>query len=137
MNMPDMDANGPVSMEPAVVVWTLARELVEQQRLIAQLERKIADMQAKHLDDPEAVMSLAYVAKNLSDINTLRRLWYSKALPSLVAKFAVVLDAHETFGDGSMTIDDPMDAALWRTKYYVEVEDMTVTLPADDREWPG
>jgi len=135
--MPDMEAEGPFCINPAAAVWALARELIQQQHSVTQLERMLAAIQAEHLDSSEEVISLGYDLKNVSDLVDLKWLWYSKTLPSLVAKFAVALEAHETFGDGTVTIDDPIDAGLWRSKYFVAVDDMTVTLPPRPRKADG
>jgi hypothetical protein len=94
--MPDMDAQGPFCIDSAAVVWTLARELVEQQHFIARLERVLSAIQAGHVDGSEEAISLKYAEKTLSDLVVLRWLWYSKTLPSIVAKFALTLEAHET-----------------------------------------
>jgi hypothetical protein len=126
MNMPDMDGQGPFCIDPTAVVWTLASELVEQQRSIAQLERMLAAIRAEHIGRPEEIRSLNYDAKNASDLVSLKRLWYEKTLPSMIAKLAVALEAHQTFGDAIVTIDDPIDAAVWKNKYFVAVDDMTV-----------
>ncbi len=125
-DMPEMDTQGPFSIEPATAVWTLVRELVKQQRSIAQLEQKLAAMQTEHFESSDEVTSLNYDVKNLSDLASLKWHWYSKTLPSMVAKFAVALEAHETFGNAAVTINDPIDAAVWRSKYFVAVGDMTV-----------
>lgn len=129
MSMPDMEAQGPFRMDPAVVVWTLVRELLEQQRSLVQLEQTLAAVKAQHVDNYDEVVSLTYDLKNLSDLVALRRLWYSKGLPSMLAKLSVALEAHETFGDQALSIDDPVDAELWRSKYFVAVNDLSVTLP--------
>jgi hypothetical protein len=128
-DMPDMDARGPFCIDPAAAVWTLVRELIEQQQLIAQLDRMLAALQAEHLNSPDEVIRLNYGLKNVSDLVALKLHWYSKTLPSIVAKFAVALEAHETFGDSAVTIDDPIDAGAWRSKYFVAVDDLTVTSP--------
>jgi hypothetical protein len=129
MSMPDMEAQGPFRLDPAVAVWSLVRELIEQQRSLVQLEQTLAAVKAEHADNADEVVSLTYDLKNLSDLVDLRRLWYSKGLPSMLAKLAVVLEAHETFGDQAFSIDDPVDAELWRGKYFVAVDDMTVAMP--------
>ncbi|OBH62106.1 hypothetical protein A5685_02255 [Mycobacterium colombiense] len=129
MSMPDMEAQGPLWMDPAVVVWSLVRELIDQQRSLVQLEQTLAAVKAEHADNFDEIVSLTYDLKNLNDLVTLRRLWYSKGLPSMLAKLAVVLEAHETFGDQALSIDDPVDAELWRSKYFVAVDDLTVVLP--------
>ncbi len=127
MNMPDINANGPLCINPAAAVWTLARELVDRQRSIAELERSLAAMLAENVDIPEEIISLNCAEKNAADLLALKWLWYSKTLPSLIAKFAVALEAHETVGDGAMTTDDPLDVAVWRNKYIVAFNDMTIT----------
>lgn len=129
MSMPDMEAQGPFRMDPAVAVWSLVRELIEQQRLLVQLEQTLAAIKAEHANNIDEVVSLTYDLKNLSDLVGLRRLWYSKGLPSMLAKLAVVLEAHETFGGQAFAIDDPVDAELWRGKYFVAVDDMTLATP--------
>jgi hypothetical protein len=134
MSMPDMDSDGPFSIDPAVAVWALARELVEGQRVVAELGRSISAMQARHFDDPDPAINFVREQKSISDINTLRSLWYSKTLPGLIAKFAIALEAHETCSDGSIVVNDPIDAALWRSKYFVTVENLTVTSSRD--VWP-
>lgn len=116
-------------MDPAVAVWSLVRELIDQQRSLVQLEQTLAAVKAEHANNIDEVVSLTYDLKNLSDLVGLRRLWYSKGLPSMLAKLAVVLEAHETFGGQAFSIDDPVDAELWRGKYFVAVDDMTVALP--------
>ncbi|OBH57574.1 hypothetical protein A5682_19815 [Mycobacterium mantenii] len=129
MSMPDMDAQGPFRIDPADAVWALVRELIEQQHSVVQLEQTLAAIKADHADDFDEVVSLTCDLKNLSDLAALRRLWYSRGLPGMLAKLAVALEAHETFGDHAVTIDDPVDAELWRSKYRVAVDDLTVTLP--------
>lgn len=129
MSMPDMETQGPFRMDPAVVVWTLVRELLEQQRSLVQLEQTLAAVKAQHADNYDEVVSLTYDLKNLSDLVALRRLWYSKGLPSMLAKLSVALEAHETFGDQALSIDDPVDAELWRSKYFVAVDDLSITVP--------
>jgi hypothetical protein len=136
-DMPDMDSQGPFCIDPAAAVWTLARELIEHQQLIAQLDRMLAALQAEHVNSPDEVMSLSYGAKNVSDLVALKLHWYSKTLPSIVAKFVVALEAHETFGDRAVTIDDPIDAGAWRSKYFVAVDDLTVTSPPRPRKEDG
>lgn len=126
MSMPDMETQGPFRMDPAVVVWTLVRELLDQQRSLVQLEQTLAAVKAQHADNYDEVVSLTYNLKNLSDLVALRRLWYSKGLPSMLAKLSVALEAHETFGDQAVFIDDPVDAELWRSKYFVAVNDLSV-----------
>ncbi|CAM3134682.1 hypothetical protein MYCO108962_01215 [Mycobacterium colombiense] len=116
-------------MDPAVAVWSLVRELIEQQRSLAQLEQTLAAVKAEHADNLDEVVSLSYDLKNLSDLAGLRRLWYSKRLPSILAKLAVALEAHERFGDHALSIDDPVDAELWRSKYFVAMDDLTVAMP--------
>ncbi|WP_156749264.1 hypothetical protein [Mycobacterium sp. 1165196.3] len=116
-------------MDPAVAVWSLVRELIEQQRSLAQLEQSLAAVKAEHANNADEVVSLTYDLKNLSDLVGLRQLWYSKGLPSMLAKLAVVLEAHETFGDQAFCIDDPVDAELWRGKYFVAVADLTLATP--------
>ncbi|OBH44134.1 hypothetical protein [Mycobacterium mantenii] len=128
MSMPDMDAQGPFRIDPADAVWALVRELIEQQHSVVQLEQTLAAIKADHADDFDEVVSLTCDLKNLSDLAALRRLWYSRGLPGMLAKLAVALEAHETFGDHAVTIDDPVDAELWRSKYRVAVDDLTVTL---------
>lgn len=129
MSMPDMEAHGPFRMDPAVAVWSLVRELIEQQRSLAQLEQTLATVKAEHADNLDEVVSLSYDLKNLGDLAGLRRLWYSKGLPSMLAKLAVALEAHERFGDHALSIDDPVDAELWRSKYFVAMDDLTVAMP--------
>ncbi|OMB99082.1 hypothetical protein A5739_04750 [Mycobacterium colombiense] len=129
MSMPDMETQGPFHMDPAVVVWTLVRELLEQQRSLVQLEQTLDAVKAQHANNYDEVVSLTYDLKNLSDLVALRRLWYSKGLPSMLAKLSVALEAHETFGDQELSIDDPVDAELWRSKYFVAVNDLSVTPP--------
>lgn len=129
MSMPDMEAHGPLRMDPSGAVWSLVRELIEQQRSLVQLEQTLAAVKAEHADNLDEVVSLTCDLKNLSDLATLRGLWYSKGLPSMLAKLAVVLEAHETFGDQALSIDDPVDAELWRSKYFVAVDDLTATPP--------
>lgn len=129
MSMPDMETQGPFRMDPAIVVWTLVRELLEQQRSLVQLEQTLAAVKAQHADNYDEVASLTYDLKNLSDLVALRRLWYSKGLPSMLAKLSVALEAHETFGDQALSIDDPVDAELWRSKYFVAVDDLSITAP--------
>jgi hypothetical protein len=136
-DMPEMGTQGPFSIEPATAVWTLVRELVKQQRSIAQVGQMLAAIQTEHVDSPEEVISLNYDVKNVSDLAALKWLWYSKTLPDMVAKFAVALEAHETFGDAAVTIDDPIDAAVWRSKYFAAVDDMTVTLAPNPRKADG
>lgn len=131
MSMPDMETDGPFHMDPAVAVWTLVRELLEQQRSLVQLEQTLAAVKAQHADNYDEVASLNYDLKNLSDLVALRRLWYSKGLPSMLAKLLVALEAHETVGDQVLSIDDPVDAELWRSKYFVAVNDLSVTLPGN------
>ncbi len=135
--MPDMDARGPLCLDPAAAVWALARELIEQQQAIVQLERMLAAVQAEHVDSPEEVISLNYDFKNISDLVSLKLLWYSKTLPSMVAKFAVALEAHETFGDDVVTIQDPIEVAVWNNKYFVAVDEMTADLPPNARKADG
>lgn len=130
MSMPDMNEPGPFYMDPAAAVWNLVRELVKQQRFVVQVERILAAMQAEHADNADEILSLSYDLKNVCDLVALRKLWYTRTLPSVVAQLALALEVHETFGDGAVTIDDPIDAALWRSKYFVAVGDMTVTSPA-------
>lgn len=114
-------------MDPAVVVWTLVRELLDQQRSLVRLEQTLAAVKSQHADDYGEVVSLTYDLKNVSDLVALRRLWYSKGLPNMLAKLSVALEAHETVGDQALSIDDPVDAELWRSKYYVAVNELSVT----------
>jgi hypothetical protein len=138
MSMPDMNAEGPFCMDPAVAVWTLVRELVTQQRSVARVGRTLAALQAQHADNNyEEIISLSDDLKNASDMVALKHMWYTKTLPSLVAQFALVLEVHDTFGDGPVTIDNPIDAALWRNKYFVAVDDLTVTSSAQQKKSDG
>lgn len=131
MSMPDMDGEGPFHLDPTASVWSLVRELVERQRSAVGLQRTLAAIQAEHSGRPEEIISLKDDLKNVSDLVALRELWYSSGLPSMVAKLALVLEVHETFGDSEVTIDEPVDAALWRNKYFVALDDLTFSLPAD------
>ncbi len=51
----------------------------------------------------------------------------------MIAQLALALEVHQTFGDGIVTIEDPLDASLWRNKYFVALEDLTVTPPPEWR----
>ena len=103
--------------------------MLEQQRSLVQLGQTLAAVKAQHADNYDEVASLNYDLKNLSDLVALRRLWYSKGLPSMLAKLSVALEAHETVGDQVLSIDDPIDAELWRSKYFVAVDDLSITVP--------
>jgi hypothetical protein len=118
-------------MDPDTAVWTLVRELVTQQRSVAKIERKLMAIQADHAARPENIVSLRNDLKNASDLAALHHLWRTKTLPSLVAQLAVTLEVHDAFGGEPITIDDPVDAALWKSKYFVAVEDMTASLSWD------
>lgn len=131
MEMPDMNESGPFCMDPVATVWTLVGELVKQQRSVVQVERMLAAMQAEHADQDREVLSLAYDLKNVCDLAALRELWYTRTLPSMVAQLALALEVHETFGDGTVRIDDPIDASLWRSKYFVAMQDMTASRTPD------
>ena len=133
MSMPDLNTTGSFCMDPAVVVWTLVRELVTQQRSLAQVERTLLAIQADHSDDVDEMLSLSYDLKTFSDLVALKELWYARTLPTMIAQLALVLEVHETFGDDTVTIEDPVDAALWRSKYFVALEDLTITRPSDRR----
>ncbi|OBI24921.1 hypothetical protein A5709_09995 [Mycobacterium sp. E1386] len=133
MSIPDMDAQGPFRMDPAAAVWSIVRDLVERQRSMAELQRKLTAIQAKHAGQSEEIIGLNDDLKNVSDLVALRDLWYSKGLPSMVAKLALVLEVRDTLGDSEVTIDDPTDAALWRNRYFVAVDDLTFSLPPDRR----
>ncbi|BBX42053.1 hypothetical protein [Mycobacterium simiae] len=131
MEMPDMNESGPFCMDPVATVWKLVGELVKQQRSVVQVERMLAAMQAEHADQDREVLSLAYDLKNVCDLAALRELWYTRTLPSMVAQLALALEVHETFGEGTVTIDDPIDASLWRSKYFVAMQDMTASRTPD------
>lgn len=126
MSMPDMHGHGPFRINPTVAIWVLVSELIGQQRTVVRLEQTLAAIKAEHAESSGEVISLTYDLKNLSDLAALTRLWYSKALPSMLAKLAVTLEAHETFRDQAVTIDDPVEAELWRSRYFAAVDDLTV-----------
>lgn len=134
MSMPDMNVPGPFCMDPAAVVWTLVRELAKQQRSVVQIERTLLAIQAEYADKAEEVLSLSYDLKNISDLVALKALWYTRTLPGIVAQLALALEVHETFGDRQVTIEDSVDADFWRSKYFVALDDMTVSMP-HDRKW--
>lgn len=126
MSMPDMNAQGPFCVDPGAAVWTLVRDLVHQQHSIAELGQMLAAIRAEHVANPEEMISLDFDLKTFSDLATLKVQWYYQTLPSLVAKLEVLSEMHETFGDGPVAIDDLVDAALWRNKYHVALNAMTV-----------
>jgi len=133
MSMPDLNAVGPFCIDPAAMVWTLVSDLVTQQRSLAQVERTLLATQADHSGNVDEMLSLSYDLKTFSDLAALKELWYARTQPAMIAQLALALEAHETFGDGMVTIEDPLDASLWRNKYFVALEDSTVTPPPEWR----
>lgn len=129
MSIPDMNAQGPLRINPSRAIWTLARELVDQQRSIVEIERRLAAMRAKHAENLGEISSLTSEPKSAGDLIALQQLWYSKLLPSTVAKIAFTLEVYETYGDRDVSIDDPFDADLWRSKYLNAVNQMTPATP--------
>jgi hypothetical protein len=138
MSTPDMNADGPFCMDPADAVWTLVRQLIKQQRYITRVERLLLAFQAQHADNKyEEIISLSDDLKNATDVVALKRMWYAENLPTLVAQLTLVLEVHDTFGDGPVTVDDPIDAALWRNKYFVAVDDLKVSSFAQQNKADG
>jgi hypothetical protein len=94
------------AMNPVAVIEALARQPVGQQRSIAALEEKAA---ALPRDSPDpAVRDL------LDRISRARRDWVRGGLPTLTASFQLALEVLDTFGPDGVSIEDPIEAAVWK-----------------------
>lgn len=98
-------------MDPIPVLMTVARQVVNGQRTIAEYSRRIAAM------SPE-VRALPEAQEVVRGFGELKASWFGATMPSLVASMQLALEVHDTFGPGRTVIEDPFQAALWNNKYH-------------------
>ena len=103
---------GVFLMDPEKTLWSLARQFVDGQQMIANLTRSAHTVRTSAPDDAAA-------RKLLADFETTTNKWLTQALPSLAASMKVAIEVYETFGGGMTTIEDPTDAAIWNNKNFV------------------
>jgi hypothetical protein len=119
------DADAEFSMNPVAAVWDLAREFLRQQRTMADLERKTLALQAE-----PASGDLPAVHQLVDEMTKLRNTIRYTSLPSLAASFALALEVYDTFGPGTHTVTDVVEAVVWN-KFFVARSEMT---PPAERE---
>lgn len=114
----DHGPDGVFAMDPDPTLREIARRIVLGQANIAGLLRHAATLRANAPDDPD-------VSTFLADLDGTVESWHGEALPSLVASLKLALEVHDTFGGQAVTIDDPLDAALWNNKYFAWTRELS------------
>jgi hypothetical protein len=116
------------AMDPEQTLRELARQLVDGQKVLANLTRTAHKMRQAAPDNPD-------VRRLLTDVENTTHQWLTQTLPSLAASMKVALEVYETFGPGSTTIVDATDAAIWNNKYFVwhkELSGQPLDGPSED-----
>lgn len=116
-DQPAGSADSVFSMDPQKALWSLARQFVDGQRVIAELTRTAHTVRNAAVDNPAA-------EKLLADYESTVERWLTEALPGLAASMQLTIEVYETFGAGLTRIEDPTDAAIWNNKYFVWVKEL-------------
>lgn len=108
----DDSSENVFAIDPQETIWTLARQLVNGQRTITQLNESGRLLEMANPDDPA-------VRQQLSQLQRTTDEWFNGALPNLLAAMQVAIEARDTFGPGFTTVEDPLDGAVWNNKFFV------------------
>lgn len=108
----DHSSENVFAIDPQETIWTLARQLVDGQHTICQLNQSARLLEAASPEDPA-------VRQHLSQLQRTTDEWFHAALPNLLAAMQVAIEARDTFGPGFTRVEDPIDAAVWNNKFFV------------------
>jgi len=123
-----VDGNGTspeaaFSMKPVDVIEGLARQLVGDQRRLAEMRQTFESLPAG-TPDHAVSQARAIVDETVSD-------WHNKQLPNLAASFRLALEVLDTFGPDGVSVEDATEAAIWNNKYFVWLREFGGVAPAD------
>jgi hypothetical protein len=114
MSDDQVGAEGVFSMDPDAVLWALARQLVDEGRVLAEMGRTAAHSSEALPDIPEVLQFAASYER-------LRHNWYENVLPSIAAGMRLAIEVFDTYGSGHTEVKDNVEAAMWNNKYHVWV----------------
>ncbi|WP_454231336.1 hypothetical protein [Mycolicibacterium fortuitum] len=100
-------------VDPQATVINLARLVVNGQKMVCTMRKAAETAKAAQGVAPEQVRRVVDRSRDFE------RDWHDEKLPLLVVSMRLALEVLDTFGPEGVTVDDPIEAAIWSNKSHV------------------